>query len=267
MRKRSFRQCALAAAAAVFLAGCVVPKGKDTVFQTATISSLMAGGYDGGLACRDLRKYGDLGIGTFNALDGEMIALDGQFYQVKGDGQVCAAGGALKTPFAVVTWFEADLTLAADKALGLKELESFMDSRLPSKNMLYAIRIDGTFDFVKTRSVRRQQRPYPKLVDAVKDQQVFRFTGTKGTIVGFRFPAYVQGVNVPGYHLHFITADRTGGGHLLDVRTKDVTIKIDTSADWYISLPEEGDFRKVVLVGEMNRDLEKVEKNTCKTRK
>lgn len=265
MRKRSFRQCAFAAAAAVFIAGCVTPKEKDIVFQTAAISSLMAGGYDGGLAYGDLRKHGDLGIGTFNALDGEMIALDGQFYQVKGDGRVCIAGDALKTPFAVVTWFEADQVFAPAKPLSMKELEIIIDSRLPSKNMLYAIRIDGTFDFVKTRSVRSQRRPYPKLVDAVKDQKVFRFTGTKGTIVGFRFPAYVQGVNVPGYHLHFITADRAGGGHLLDVRAKDVTIGIDTSADWYISLPEEGDYRNVILGGEKNRDLEKVEKNTCKT--
>jgi len=34
----------------------------------------------------ELKRNGDFGIGTFNALDGEMIGLDGAFYQIKVDG-------------------------------------------------------------------------------------------------------------------------------------------------------------------------------------
>jgi acetolactate decarboxylase len=220
----------------------------------------MAGGYDGDMSFGELRERGDFGLGTFNALDGEMLAVDGHFYQVKGDGRVLAAADKMKTPFAAVTFFEAERTFASAKPMGYAELESFIDRQLPSKNIPYAVRIDGRFSFVKTRSVQRQQRPYRKLVDVVKDQKVFAWHDVQGTIVGFRLPAYVQGVNVPGYHLHFITADRTGGGHLLDVRTKEVKIMLDGSSDWHIALPKEGDFSTVDMSGGREGDLEKVER-------
>src|SRR5262249_8659116 len=34
-----------------------------------------------------------------------------------------------------------------------------------------------------------------------------------GTLIGFRFPAATISVNVPGWHFHFLSADRGRGGH------------------------------------------------------
>ena len=58
---------------------------------------------------RELKKHGDFGIGTFDALDGEMIVLDGVVYQAKADGHIYQAADNLTTPFATVTYFDSDL--------------------------------------------------------------------------------------------------------------------------------------------------------------
>nr|HPL94254.1 acetolactate decarboxylase [Paludibacteraceae bacterium] len=72
----------------------------DVLFQTSTINALLEGVYDGEVKCGELKHYGDFGIGTFQALDGEMIFVDGTIYQVKADGKVYNVADTVKTPFA-----------------------------------------------------------------------------------------------------------------------------------------------------------------------
>jgi acetolactate decarboxylase len=104
-----------------------------------------------------------------------------------------------------------------------------MDSRLNTTNTFYAIRIDDTFDYVKTRGVPIQSKPYPTLVEAVEDQKIFEFHNITETIVGFRCPVYINGVNVPGYHMHFPTSNRSTGGHLLDLELNNAISRLTTS--------------------------------------
>ncbi len=59
------------------------------LFQYNTLSALFAGLYGGTLKIKDLLQYGDHGIGTLNAIDGELIVIDGKAYQTKSEnGQV-----------------------------------------------------------------------------------------------------------------------------------------------------------------------------------
>ena len=99
------------------------------------------------------------------------------------------------------------------------------------------MRVDGRFDLVRARSVPRQRKPYPPLVDVVKEQRVFEFRDVDGTVVGFRFPDYAQSVNVAGFHLHFVTADRRRGGHVLECRMRHGTLRLDRSSDLHLELP------------------------------
>ena len=133
------------------------------LFQTSTLQALMAGVYDGDLTFQALARHGDFGLGTFDALDGEMIALDGIFYQIKADGRVSPVAGSMKTPFAEVTFFKAGRTHMIEMPLNYQQLLDYVDRLLPSPNLPYAIRIDGLFTSVKTRSIPRQQKPYPPL--------------------------------------------------------------------------------------------------------
>jgi acetolactate decarboxylase len=90
---------------------------------------------------------------------------------------------------------------------------------------------------VLARSVPRQHKPYPPLAEAVKHEREFEFADVTGTIVGFRFPDYAQGLNVPGYHLHFVTDDRARGGHVLDCTVVDPEIQVDHTSHLHMELP------------------------------
>jgi acetolactate decarboxylase len=130
---------------ASLLAACVIPQpgpvpGRDTLYQTSTLSALNAGDFDGELTIETLKQYGDFGLGAFNRLDGEMIVLDGQVYQARADGKVYAPDDdGVQTPYAAVTFFEADDTLPVDEPLSCAELQSHLDERLPSLDAPYAV--------------------------------------------------------------------------------------------------------------------------------
>jgi acetolactate decarboxylase len=254
----------------VFIAGCKSPvaqyadnpvAGRETLAQVSTINSLMAGVYDGTVTCVKIKSYGDFGVGTFDRLDGEMVVLDGSVYQVKADGIASKVEDSLTAPFAAVTYFDADLQPKPTAGLNMAQMQKFIDSSLPTENIFYAIRIDGTFSYMKTRSVPAQQKPYPVLTEVTQKQSVFEFNNVSGTIVGFKCPPYVTGVNVPGYHLHFLTADRKAGGHILDFTIQDSTLSIDETPNFLMLLPGEGsDFYKLDLSGNKSEDLQKAEK-------
>ncbi|MBI4643585.1 MAG: acetolactate decarboxylase [Deltaproteobacteria bacterium] len=232
----------------------------EELFQYSTIDALLAGVYDGQLKCGELKKKGNLGLGTFNALDGEMVVLDGQVYQVKVDGKVSLAPDSGKIPFAAVTSFTPEEFLPVKKAANLTELTKIMDQGLPTKNIFYALKIEGRFPKVVARSVPRQTRPYPPLAKAVEKQAVFTFTDVEGTILGFRCPVFVKGVNVPGYHLHFLTKDRKGGGHVLDCVVENLTVQVDPIHKFNLVLPEDREFYRLDLDKDKSSDLKKVEK-------
>jgi len=232
----------------------------DVLYQISTIDALLQGVYDGVLPVAELETHGDFGIGTFDRLEGEMLALDGNYYQIKTDGIAYPVSGETTTPFATVTYFEVDENFRLDEPANLTELEDTVDLKLPSENLFYAVRIEGNFSSVKARSVPRQEKPYPKLADAVSTQSVFEFENVNGTLVGFRTPEYAKGVNVPGYHLHFITADRSAGGHVLDLEIENGVASVDITRSFLMELPASGDFYDVDLGQDLQDDLEKVEK-------
>ena len=232
---------------------------RDTIYQTAPIDALMAGVYDGDYAIGDLKQHGDIGIGTLNALDGELVYVDGQMFQVRVDGKVCPVPDSVRTPLATVTWLDRDISLKAVSAASLAEFTCILDRVLPSSNLFYAVRADGEFDYVKTRSVPKQQKPYRPLVDVVKNQAVFEFQRVKGTLVGFRCPPFVKGINVPGYHFHFLTDDRKGGGHVLDLRVIGLDVALDPSDSIFMALPQGTDFQKADLSVDRQQELHRVE--------
>ena len=246
---------------AFFLAGCAHHGQRtDVLYQTSTINALMEGVYDGTTTFADLKKNGDFGIGTFTALDGEMIGVDGVFYQVKSDGKVLTVADAARTPFAVVKHFSPGVIFPISGSRDLDGLMRELDALLPTKNAFYAIRIEGTFPRIKARSVPAQRKPYPGLAEAARNQSVFEFSDIRGTILGFRSPDFVQGINLPGYHFHFISADRKSGGHLLGGLIEGATVALDETGDFHLVLPESDDFRRSDLGRDRRRELDKAER-------
>jgi acetolactate decarboxylase len=207
------------------------------LFQASTIGALLDGAFDGDLSFAELAEHGDLGLGTLNRLDGEMIALDGEFFRADVDGGIHPIPAQAKTPFAVVTRFEAEIDKRIEGAPTHEQLLARLDGLTPADASSCAIRLDGRFDLVRARSVPAQTPPYRPLTEVVADQHVFELEDVEGTMLGFRFPAYVEGIEVAGYHLHFIDAGRTRGGHVLDSRCGDLRARLDPSNDLHVELP------------------------------
>ncbi|MEI8348974.1 MAG: acetolactate decarboxylase [Candidatus Omnitrophota bacterium] len=220
---------------------------RDILYQVSMIGALMKGGYDTAADIKTLKSHGDFGIGTFDALDGEMVALAGNFYQVRSDGSVHVVLDAAKTPFALVTFFDVDRKTVLDKPLDLENMKKFIDGLLPTKNIPYAIKIEGRFDHVKTRSVPRQEKPYRGLNEAVNEQSVFELSNVEGVVVGFIIPGYMQGLHPCGYHLHFLSADRRFGGHLLEAKLARGVVSIDDTYQYHVTLPKNNQFSQLDL--------------------
>lgn len=232
----------------------------DTVFQYSTIDALLGGLYDGEMDLQNLKYQGDFGLGTLNGLDGELVLLDGTAYHVTAGGKATIPADTSKTPFATASFFQEDSILQLDKIKNLEGLNEAVAQGLPSKNNFYAIRIDARFSFVKARAIPKQNAPYKPLAEVVKQQVAVQFTG-EGTLVGYYSPPFVKGVNVPGFHWHFLTKDRQGGGHVLDCSFDPTTARLDALHTFTVKLPATKDFGSLDLTGDKGKELDAVEKD------
>ena len=145
-----------------------------------------------------------------------MVALDGVIYRAQGDGKVSRAAQDAGAPFAVVTRFPPSTDGLAGPIASLADLERLCDGQRRSDNLFYAFRLDGVFEHVRTRAVS----PPPeggRLLDAAKTQHEFDFRNVTGTLVGIYSPGFSSAFSIPGYHYHFLSDDRTQGGHVLDI--------------------------------------------------
>jgi len=235
-------------------------RAADTLVQFSTLDALIHGVYDGPFTFSQIGRYGDFGLGTFNGLDGEMVGLDGVFYRIGVDGTAHVVDGATRSPFAVVTFFHPAKTVPLHGIGSLAALEEVLDRETGSPNLFYAIRIRGAFAKVAARSVVRQQPPYQPLTMVVKGQAVFALDSIHGTLVGFRCPPYVRGINVPGYHLHFLSDDHRHGGHILDCAIADGVAEIETLDTFRMFLPRDAAFLDADLSAHDEEAVRKVEK-------
>lgn len=220
-----------------------------TLYQVSTSTALVEGIYQGAVRVGTLREHGDLGLGTFENLDGEMVVVDGTFFQALSDGSVRECDDELLSPFAVVTRFTPETTVTLAECADLSDLTRCFDTLRKTDNVFFALRVDGHFSVVHTRAMCRTEEGTP-LVQAAARQPEFEFHDVSGTLVGFWTPQYAKALNVPGYHLHFLSDDRRKGGHLLGCRGSNLRLQIQREGDYRIALPETEDF----LNGDLSRD-------------
>ncbi len=232
------------------------------VTQVSVINALLQGVYDGPATIGDLHRHGDFGLGTVNGLDGELVGLDGRFYQVRSDGSVHELGDEVGVPYATVTAFRPNGRAELPAVDSFAALGEALDRRLASLNTVVAVRIHGSFPALRVRSVPRQQPPYRPLAEVVRDQAVFELTGVTGTLVGFRTPPFMQGIGVPGWHLHFLAEDGRSGGHVLELRAGPLVAELDYAERVVIDLPGDQAFHAAAGLGrDMSQELHQVEQS------
>lgn len=241
-----------------------VPLDDRTIFQVAPISALDKGVYDGNFTYGELKQHGDFGLGTFKDLDGEMLALDGKFYQMLDDGHLKIVDNAQIVPFAEVSYFIPTIKnkkLAPEEHLG--DLENSLLDIFPNKNVPYAIKIEGTFRMLKFRVVRKQTPPFNKsLAEAAKTEAIFDLKNVKGVLVGYWFPAYLSNIAVSGFHLHFIDTRHHIGGHVLALYMSNGSLSMEQMTGLNMYFPNTKNFRDADLADKnILNDINKAEKS------
>jgi acetolactate decarboxylase len=221
--------------------------GPHELFQTSTIEALLGGAFDGDVSLSEILEHGDLGLGTLNGLDGELIVIDGQAWKADPDCALIRAPGSSLTPYAVVVPFSPGPPVTLLGPLRYAVLGRALGYRMEGRTRPVAIRIDGRFERVRVRSVPKQRRPYPHLVEALAQQHISDLNDVAGTMVGFCFPNALDGIEMVGWHLHFATDERTRGGHVLDFALRDGIARLDDGTELKIELPPAVDIHRMAL--------------------
>ena len=237
------------------------PVNTETLYQVALLQSLAQGYYDGILSVDALKEKGDIGLGTFDGLNGEMIVLDGEVYRANSKGEIEKPEGSEMVPFSNVTFFEADIKKELKDIKDIDALKKELDKTTQlSRNMFYMVKINGTFSAVKARSEPKQEEPYKMLDKALADSQTeFEFEDIKGTLVALYCPDYMGDLNTVGWHFHFISEDRTKGGHVLQVSVKEAEAQFDVTPGFKMYIYDEEKFQDLELAKDVDEVIKSAE--------
>ncbi|SJZ98792.1 acetolactate decarboxylase [Trichlorobacter thiogenes] len=231
----------------------------NSIYFCAPVNALVEGIYQQKIPFTEIKQHGDFGLGTFDHLDGEMVMLDGEIYQITSDGAAARVADDTLTPFSCVTFYQPMSHDRLEQPCSYPAFLEWLNSLFPSPNIFYAIRVEGHFSRIKVRSVPRQES-YRPLAEVARDQPVFEYSDTEGTLVGFYTPSFMGSLSVPGMHLHFLSADRKTGGHLLECCPNDVTVGIQFLTTLELGLPMSFDYLTCDFQRDTEKDLESAEK-------
>ena len=233
---------------------------RDELFQVSILQALSLGDYHGSVTVEEFKTHGDMGLGTFDRLNGEMVMVDGAVYRADGNGEITEITNDT-IPFGNAAFIEGgeETTVSADS---IDTLRARLNNCIAKNgiNHMYAIRIDGLYDRIKVRSIRAQEEPYLPLVRVLTEQQnVWEHRSVRGTIVGFHLPSYMDKMNTDDWHLHFISDDRKIGGHVLDASLEAGSAKIKRLNELIIRLPDDSSFESLDLDMDQKKDIKRIE--------
>jgi acetolactate decarboxylase len=231
---------------------------ENLLYLCAPINALVEGIYEEKIPFREIKRHGDFGLGTFDDLDGEMVMLDGEIFQIPSDGRVKRVPDEALTPFAAVTFYRPLSHDENSEPLSYRAFLEWLTRLLPSPNLFYALKIQGEFSYIKTRSVPKQEC-YRPLVEVTKTQPVFEFRNIRGTLAGFYTPSFMASLSVPGLHLHFLSDDLQHGGHLLECDTQGVNAGVQMLDRLEVSLPKSLEYLTWDFTRDTGQDLQRAE--------
>ncbi|WP_457126925.1 acetolactate decarboxylase [Mucilaginibacter sp. HD30] len=230
------------------------------LFQYGIASAFIGGVYQGSLPVKEIKAMGDFGLGAPDLLDGELTILNGIVYQTRANGETTTPKEDFTTSFAFTTFFKADtvfyLSTSSDKAAVSEKISRF----LQHKNSVYALKITGEFKDMKTRAFPAVDAvTSAPLITFMDKQRIFNYKNCSGFLVGYYFPEYLNGLNIAGYHFHYLSQDKTKGGHVLDFLSSSLKIEIAEIKAVAIKIPSDNSFQNFDFPKNKNESLEKVE--------
>ncbi|HCM20974.1 MAG TPA: acetolactate decarboxylase [Porphyromonadaceae bacterium] len=232
----------------------------NKLYQYGVADAFVGGLYKGTLPLKELKLKGDFGLGAPDMLDGELTMLDGKVYQTKATGKTVEPDDNFKTSMLFTTFFKADTVITIENPIGEKALWEQISKELKNKNAMYAIKITGKFDHIKTRAFPPvKNEPFPVISLIFDTQKFFEFSNTQGTLIGYHLPEYLNGINSKGFHFHFLSSDKTQGGHVLDFMAGNLKIEIAELRSFELNIPTDKDFQQFKFEPKDNEALKRVE--------
>lgn len=211
----------------------------DTVYQVSTYGALFSGVLDGFVPIKDLRPWGNFGIGSITGLHGEVLILDGVIYHFNEYGKAQPVGDEERTPKMLVSFFKTDQTVVFNKASTYEEVQSEIEKALPTPNIMYAVKIRGCFERLRTKCYPAQTKPYPKGIGTALTKHVREYENVHGTLVGYIMPGHLGDISGLNYHFHFVTFDGEYGGHMIDFSLHEGTAYLDHKHTLQLLLPKD----------------------------
>lgn len=231
------------------------------LIQASTLNALMLGNFDKTISVGEFLQNADTGIGTYTGLDGEAIFENGIAYRATADGRVTRMTPEDGVAFGTVAKF--DEAVPAVTLTDLEDLAALKAALEPSivgnKNVFYMIKAQGIFSTMHVRSCFASQKPYPTLSEVAENQREFHLKDTWGDIIAVFCPAYVNGINLPGWHFHYLSADKAQGGHILGLSASRLTVKINKLEAFHLTLPQNPEFAQRDLCEDLSAKTSKVE--------
>ncbi len=226
---------------ATLFSGCAAPQTSDkSLHITGTYGALSRGVYDGDVTVADLKRQGDFALGNFNALDGEMVAVDGKYYRIGQGGQLNTADDSMRMPNTTATFFKPYEVIIIDKPMSYQELQQYISQQLPTQNIFYAIKLNGSFESIKARTLTKLDQPYPSTPypTITQNEPTFDFDNVDAVMAMTYSPVQMKEFVYPGYHAHFITSDGKLGGHVIDARITRGRAEVELLPNFTVNLPQ-----------------------------
>lgn len=236
---------------------------KPRMYQVSTLQALAMGHTRPVVKVAELRAHGSTGLGTFEGVDGEMIVVDGRCFRAMEDGVVLEAEDDRGVPFASVSNFAGMRSRELGQIDCIEDLKRELNNMIEEDfglNSMHMARIDGEFEVVRARSESAYHAIHVSLKDMLSEtQKSFRFDNVKGSLVCVYYPDYMDGINAAGWHLHFLSDDRTKGGHVFELKMKNGTLGLDKISNIELQLPSEPVFDTYSLKEASEDEIKSVE--------
>ena len=238
------------------------------MFQVSTLQALMLGYSRPVISVSELLSHGNTGLGTFEDVDGEMIVLDGVCYRATENGHVVIADPNKGVPFSAVCNLKGKRSFELGAMKNIDELKTKLDLTIEEDfglNSMHVVRIDGEFELIDARSESPYKSVHVSLKDILgKTQKAFQFKNIKGSLVCVYFPDYMDGINASGWHLHFLSEDKTLGGHVFEIIMKSGKGILDKINSIELKLPDEPMFDTYSLKNASEHEIKAVEQGKGK---
>lgn len=216
---------------------------EDTFYQYSIWFAFVNKIFDGELKVRELKTHGDIGLGSFDFLDGELVMLDGVAYRIRENGEISVGQDNDEIVYADAAFFTKEEEFIIDRNITFQDLPSILDEKKRTPHYFYIYKIQGSFKHIKLGGVPKVEKPFKDGLDVlIPNRPVFETTDISGTLVGFYCPDYIGNINAKGHHFHFISDDKKWGGHVMEFESsKPLVVQFDVKTKYQFDLPVNND--------------------------